>query len=167
MAVLIFISQWSWCDLYCPCPNNSPVAHGTPRADWGPAGCLWGTVVHVEGASACLTGLCTDVRWKCLHHRVPALTMYMVHMGINQRLDKARQTHPSWLGKRREHIALLLCATAPIERERATGAQGVPQARAERTWPGWFASAADARPGPAPWASRVLPMLAALRRPEE
>lgn len=34
--------------------------------------------------------------------------MYMVHMGINQRLDKARQKHPSWLGKPEEHIALLL-----------------------------------------------------------
>lgn len=39
---------------------------------------------------------------------MPVLTMYMVHMGINQRLDKARQKHPSWLGKPEEHIALLL-----------------------------------------------------------
>lgn len=40
--------------------------------------------------------------------RACVLIMYMVHMGINQRLDKAREKHPSWLGKPEEHIVLLL-----------------------------------------------------------
>lgn len=55
------------------------------------------------------------------------LTIYMVHMGINQRLDKARQKHPSWLGKPKSTLRCYCTATALIQCERATRAEDFPR----------------------------------------
>lgn len=122
--------ELSHCDLYCPfaAPDMQImglVGIGTLHSDWGPAGCLQGIQDSCgwlqQRASAYLMGLCTDVWWKCLHHCVPVFAMYMVHMGINQRGDKARQRHPRWLGKPKECIVLLLYSRALIQCERYWG----------------------------------------------